>query len=113
MPWTHDATPRVDILGVPVDAVDMELAIERIGGWIDARDHRYVCVTGVHGVMECHDDPDLLEIHRSAGMVVPDGMPLVWAGRFAGARGIRQVCGPELLPAVGAPAAPPPGGVLR
>ena len=49
-------------------------------------DHQYVCVTGVHGVMESQDDPELRDIHNRAGLVTPDGMPLVWLSRLKGTR---------------------------
>jgi N-acetylglucosaminyldiphosphoundecaprenol N-acetyl-beta-D-mannosaminyltransferase len=93
------------VLGVHVDTVDMDAAIERIANWISNRDSRYVCVTGVHGVMESQSDEDLLAIHNRSGMTTPDGMPLVWAAHYAGAPKTERVCGTELLPAVAARAA--------
>jgi N-acetylglucosaminyldiphosphoundecaprenol N-acetyl-beta-D-mannosaminyltransferase len=61
---------------------------------------RYVCVTGVHGVMESQRDPELLAIHNASGLTTPDGMPLVWAGRRAGMAHMRRVYGPDLMLAV-------------
>ena len=89
----------MDVLGVHVSAIDMGTAIETIATWIERRDPQYVCVTGVHGVMECQRDPELLAIHNASGMTTPDGMPIVWAGKLARAP-IDRVCGLELLPAV-------------
>ena len=74
---------RVNILGVGVSAVNMKLALEVIAGWIAARAAHYVCVSNVHSIMSCHDDPELRAIHNRAGMVTPDGMPLVWLSRRA------------------------------
>ena len=91
-------SPRVDVLGVNVSAVDMAGAVAAIFGWIDRNEPNYVCVTGVHGVMESYRAPDLRGIHNSAGMVTPDGMPLAWLVRFAGHRASERVCGPELMP---------------
>lgn len=90
-------TVRFDILGVGVSAVDMCGAVRRIRGWVEAREPRYVCVTGVHGVMESQDDEELRRIHNEAGLVTPDGMPLVWLGRLAGFRGVERVYGPDLM----------------
>ena len=73
--WT---SPRVNILGVGVSAINMAMALEVIEGWITSRETHYVCVTGVHGVMESQRDEDLRRIHNQAGLVTPDGMPLVW-----------------------------------
>ena len=58
------AAQRVDVLGVAVDAIDMQIAVERIACWIATREQHYVCVTGVHGVMEAQDDAELLRIHN-------------------------------------------------
>jgi N-acetylglucosaminyldiphosphoundecaprenol N-acetyl-beta-D-mannosaminyltransferase len=73
------------------------MALESIGGWIDGRESHYVCVTGVHGVMESQRDDSLRQIHNSAGLVTPDGMPLVWLLRLQGFRHIERVYGPDLM----------------
>lgn len=88
---------RVDVLGVGISTVNPNMALETIAGWIDRRERRYVCVTGVHGVMESQRDPDLLQIHNSSGLTVPDGMPMVWAGHRVGAHWVARVYGPDLL----------------
>ncbi len=90
--------PRVDVLGVGVSIVDMDSTIAEIGRWIEEGERHYVCVTGVHGVMESQKDPDLLAIHNASGMTIPDGMPMVWAGKHAGFETIDRVSGPDLMP---------------
>ncbi len=91
---------RTNVLGVGVSAVNMDAALRTIAGWIDRKERHYVCVTGVHGVMESHRSPDLRHIHNAAGMVTPDGMPLAWLLKRAGFRDSDRVCGPELMPKV-------------
>lgn len=91
---------RVDVLGIEVSAINLSGAVARIGSWIESDDRQYVCVTGVHGVIESQRDPSLKEIHNRAGMVTPDGMPLVWCGRWAGIPEIDRVYGPDLMLAV-------------
>lgn len=88
---------RVNVLGVGVSAVDMESALGRIESWIQRRERHYVCVTGVHGVMESQRDDGLRDIHNGAGMVTPDGMPLVWISRLHGQGHVRRVYGPDLM----------------
>jgi N-acetylglucosaminyldiphosphoundecaprenol N-acetyl-beta-D-mannosaminyltransferase len=97
---TSTGEGRIDVLGVRVSAIDLPAAVEAITRWITTRTRHYVCVTGVHGVMESQRDPDLLDIHNRSGLTTPDGMPLVWAGRYAGARTMRRVYGPDLMLAV-------------
>jgi N-acetylglucosaminyldiphosphoundecaprenol N-acetyl-beta-D-mannosaminyltransferase len=97
--------PRVDVLGVGVSCLTLDSAVEEVSGWVARGEHRYVCVTGVHGVMESQRDPRLLEIHNRSGLTTPDGMPLVWSARWAGRREVTRVYGPDLMLAVLARAA--------
>lgn len=87
----------VDILGVRVSAINMQEALSRLDRLVVAPDSSYVCVTGVHGIIESQTDQTLLEIHNEAAMVTPDGMPTVWSGWVAGARWMERVYGPDLL----------------
>ncbi|MBP1819435.1 WecB/TagA/CpsF family glycosyltransferase [Mycobacterium sp. OAE908] len=87
----------MDVLGVGISAINMAMACDEITRWIDCREQHYVCVTGVHGVMESQRDPELLAIHNASGLTVPDGMPMVWAGRRAGADWMSRVYGPDLM----------------
>jgi N-acetylglucosaminyldiphosphoundecaprenol N-acetyl-beta-D-mannosaminyltransferase len=65
--------------------------------WIEAGKRHYVCVTGVHGVMESQDDEELRDIHNRAGLTTPDGMPMVWSAHYAGAPYVARVYGPDLM----------------
>jgi N-acetylglucosaminyldiphosphoundecaprenol N-acetyl-beta-D-mannosaminyltransferase len=89
--------PRVDVLGVGISAVSMDQAVAEISRWVDEGERHYVCVTGVHGVMESQRDPALAAIHNRSGLTTPDGMPMVWAGHRAGARHMTRVYGPDLM----------------
>lgn len=97
--------PRVDVLGIEISAVDMGAALVEITRWVERRERHYVCVTGVHGVMESVRDPELLRIHNASGLTTPDGMPMVWCAHWAGARHVRRVSGPDLMLALSAEAA--------
>jgi N-acetylglucosaminyldiphosphoundecaprenol N-acetyl-beta-D-mannosaminyltransferase len=93
----RSSLPRTDVLGVPVSAVNLKTAVDIIADWIRLRERHYVCVTGVHGVMESRRDEDLRRIHTEAGMVTPDGMPMVWLLKMAGHRHSDRVYGPDLM----------------
>ncbi|WP_205323890.1 WecB/TagA/CpsF family glycosyltransferase [Glycomyces sp. YM15] len=88
---------RVDVLGVGVSTVNQEMALAEVTRWVDTGERHYVCVTGVHGVMESQRDPELLAIHNASGLTTPDGMPMVWAGHKAGADWMDRVYGPDLM----------------
>lgn len=91
---------RTNVLGVSVSAINMNMAVEMVEQWIEHRQPHYVCVTGVHGVMESQRDVSLRRVHNRAGMVTPDGMPLVWISWLNGYRHVRRVYGPDLMLAV-------------
>jgi N-acetylglucosaminyldiphosphoundecaprenol N-acetyl-beta-D-mannosaminyltransferase len=90
---------RFNVLGVGVSALTLEAARDRIVG-VRGRDRQgYVCVTGVHGVMEARDDAGFRAVLNGAWLNTPDGMPLVWLGRTRGLR-LSRVYGPDLMLAV-------------
>jgi N-acetylglucosaminyldiphosphoundecaprenol N-acetyl-beta-D-mannosaminyltransferase len=91
--------PCFRALGVRVDAIQIPDVIGRIDDWIGERNGcRFIAVTGMHGVMEARHDMTFKEILSQAGLVVPDGYPLVWLGRRQGFTGLRRrVYGPELM----------------
>jgi len=87
----------VNILGVQVSPLNLQTSADQINAWIRTRTPAYVCVTGVHGIMEANRDPQLLAMHNQAGMVTPDGMPLVYLCRLAGFNKSGRVYGPDLM----------------
>ncbi len=89
--------PRSDILGVGISAINLEMALNTIDRWIVERTPRYVCVTSTHSIMECFDNPNIRDIYSAAGLVTPDGMPMVWLSRLNGYNHIDRVYGPDLL----------------
>jgi hypothetical protein len=98
MPPRHSTDrPRVNVLGVGVDAIDMPTAVHRIANAAAAGRGGYVCVTGVHGVMEAQRDPTLRQILNSSLVTTPDGMPMVWLGRASGFSRMSRVYGPDLM----------------
>jgi N-acetylglucosaminyldiphosphoundecaprenol N-acetyl-beta-D-mannosaminyltransferase len=91
------AAVRVGVLGLGVHPVSIPVVLDIMDGWIRAGEPHYVCVTDVHCVMESQRDPELRRIYDEAGLVVPDGMPLVWLSRLGGHAEADRVYGPDLL----------------
>ena len=90
-------TKRINILGVGLSVLNLQTALTAIAEVVRARRKGYICVTGVHGVMEAQDDDDFKKILNAAFLCTPDGMPMVWAGKLNGQREMRRVYGPDLL----------------
>jgi N-acetylglucosaminyldiphosphoundecaprenol N-acetyl-beta-D-mannosaminyltransferase len=94
-------TNTYSVLGVRVNLVQIKDVVAQIQAWIDQRQMAHtIAVTGMHGVMEAHHNPDFKTILNSSSLVVPDGMPLVWLARLKGHNLERRVYGPELMIAV-------------
>jgi N-acetylglucosaminyldiphosphoundecaprenol N-acetyl-beta-D-mannosaminyltransferase len=89
--------PRTNVLGVGISAVNLEMAVAIILQAVERQQSAYVCVSGVHGVMESQKDPALKAIHNRALLCTPDGMPMVWLSRWAGYKQVRRVYGPDLM----------------
>jgi N-acetylglucosaminyldiphosphoundecaprenol N-acetyl-beta-D-mannosaminyltransferase len=87
----------VKVLGIPVDPLDMESALGRIEEELRARRKGYVCLIGVHGIMEAQRDPGLAQVYARATLMVPDGTPTVWIGRWQGFFSMQRVAGPDLM----------------
>jgi N-acetylglucosaminyldiphosphoundecaprenol N-acetyl-beta-D-mannosaminyltransferase len=99
-PEVEQSRSRVNVLGVGIDAIDMRVAVDRISSAIRRGTGGYVCVSGVHGVMEAQRDSAFRRILNRSLLTTPDGMPTVWVGRAAGFRSIERVYGPDLMLAV-------------
>ena len=94
---TVERSDRVNVLGVGVSATSMNTAV---GDLLNARIHAqrgYVCVTGVHGIIESQRDNTLRKVHNRSLFTMPDGMPTVWMGREQGFVKMGRVYGPDLM----------------
>lgn len=88
---------RINVLGVGISAINLPQAVAAIDEALRRRRKGYICVTGVHGVMEAQRISELKRIHNDSFLTTPDGMPMVWMGRLRGARDMARVYGPDLI----------------
>jgi N-acetylglucosaminyldiphosphoundecaprenol N-acetyl-beta-D-mannosaminyltransferase len=88
---------RANILGIGVHAVNLPLAASIVDRAVKEKRKGYVCVTGVHGVMEAQRDSRFREALDLAMLVVPDGVPTVWMGHWEGFQEMGRVFGPDLM----------------
>jgi N-acetylglucosaminyldiphosphoundecaprenol N-acetyl-beta-D-mannosaminyltransferase len=85
------------ILGVPVAVTDYAETMEVMDGLVAAGERGYVCAAPVHAVMEAQHDAEMRHALSGSTLVVPDGMPLVWAANLLGENLHDRVYGPELM----------------
>jgi N-acetylglucosaminyldiphosphoundecaprenol N-acetyl-beta-D-mannosaminyltransferase len=88
---------NADVLGIAIEPFNMETALERVARELSARRKGYVCLVGVHGIMEAQRDPDLAQIYAQAAIRIPDGTPTMWVGQWQGFSKMARVAGPDLM----------------
>jgi N-acetylglucosaminyldiphosphoundecaprenol N-acetyl-beta-D-mannosaminyltransferase len=86
-----------EILGVPVALVDYERTMDVLDELVARRERGYLCAAPVHALMVAQNDPEMLAALRASTLVVPDGMPVVWAANLLGEQLEDRVYGPELM----------------
>jgi N-acetylglucosaminyldiphosphoundecaprenol N-acetyl-beta-D-mannosaminyltransferase len=82
---------------VPVAPLDMEQALAHVADHLLNQSKGYICLIGVHGIMEAQRHPSLAQIYNHASLMVPDGAPTVWVGRWQGFSSMQRVAGPDLM----------------
>ena len=92
-----DRITRANVLGVGVSAISMHDAVRRTDHLLQQGGRGYICVTGVHGVMEAQADAEFRHILNSSFLTTPDGMPTVWVGHWQGLRNMSRVYGPDFM----------------
>jgi N-acetylglucosaminyldiphosphoundecaprenol N-acetyl-beta-D-mannosaminyltransferase len=97
-PPSPDPQPRrITLLGLPLDHVTAEQAINRVlaalaegrGGW--------VLTPNLHILRKFTREPQYAAWARGASLRVADGMPLIWASRLRGTPLPERVAGSELI----------------
>ncbi len=85
------AAERIEILGLPVDDVDMDTALDRIAGFIQTDNMHQVVTADASMVVTASMDAEFLSIAKAAAMVTSDGAGILWASRKLGL-GIKNKC---------------------
>jgi N-acetylglucosaminyldiphosphoundecaprenol N-acetyl-beta-D-mannosaminyltransferase len=85
------------VLGVPIDVVGWDAAVERLMAWGRERTGRAVYLCNVHVAVTASRDPALAQALQAGDLVLPDGAPVAWMQRLLGAKGQPRIDGPNLM----------------
>lgn len=91
------APPRFNVLGTGVSALSLDAARDLV---LTARGRQrlgYVCCATAYNLNLARSDLALRSAYNRSLLTSPDGMPLVWLGRWRGHRHITRVYGPDLM----------------
>lgn len=91
---------RIEVLGVPVDCVNMSQSLEAVELMMAGNKAEAVIAVNPEKVVKAQNDPVLLNRLREAGLLIPDGIGLVLAARMLGVGRMERVPGSELMPAI-------------
>ncbi len=86
-----------NIAGTPIALVNYAQAMDVMDVMIAKRNVGYVVASAVHALMVARENDEMRAALDEATMVVPDGMPIVWATRLLGSNLKDRVYGPELM----------------
>ena len=115
----HVERDCVNSLGIPVDNLTSESAVERIIDLAQRRDGhpRLVSTLNVDFLVNALGmgfqkarHPELLDVLRHSDLVTADGFPILWLSRIAGRPLPHRVCGSDIVPQLAARAAGNLGG---
>jgi len=85
--------------GVHISCVDRHQAVETFFQLVSQRTGGFITVRDAHGVVGSQTDNRLRDIINSALMTLPDGMPIVWVGKWKNAA-VQRVPGVEFFESV-------------
>ena len=98
--------PRIRVLGVGVDCIDMEGTLDRLEEWVLAGGPcRQVATVNPEFVMRAGRDPAFAAALEQADLCLADGSGVLWAVRRQGCGLAAKVAGSDLVPALAARAA--------
>lgn len=92
-----EVSNTIDVISSPITAAPFDTQIKTMLSWASKRVSKVVCVANVHMVMEAYWHSNLSSVLKSADLVTPDGMPLVWMMKLMGAHDQNRVAGMDIL----------------
>ena len=92
VPW-----PRVELMGIEFDCCTRAQAVEFVGDEIRRRRGGWILTPNLHHMRTVTRDAQARTYVDNADLVVPDGMPLVWASRVQGTPFPERVAGSDMV----------------
>ncbi len=91
---------RINIAGVPIDPVDMPVALSRLRAAIGGDRLFHVATVNLDFVVSAQRNGEVRRIYERSDLNLADGAPVVWLARLLGARMPGRVAGADLVPAL-------------
>ncbi|TCV83442.1 WecB/TagA/CpsF family glycosyltransferase [Sulfurirhabdus autotrophica] len=91
---------RIEVLGVPIDRVNMEQSIDWVDQTITGDKPEVIYSLNSEIVVMAQNNPLFLNLLRDGGLLIPDGIGVIVAAKWLGLGLLEQVPGCELMPAI-------------
>jgi N-acetylglucosaminyldiphosphoundecaprenol N-acetyl-beta-D-mannosaminyltransferase len=91
---------RVRIAGCPLDVFSFAQAVNELGLRVEQRRRTHVIFVNVFKIAEYHSNPRLQEVMERADLLLPDGVPVLWASALLGTPLPERVAGTDLMQAL-------------
>lgn len=88
----------IAVLGLPLHSLTADQAVDAMDALLISGGVHQVCPVNLDVWLNALADPHLHRIMSGCSLVVPDGMPLVWASRLLGCPLSERITGVDLVP---------------
>lgn len=88
---------RVDIIGVPISVVNMNIMTNFIENNLHEIKGEYICASNAHTTVMAHEDKNYLKVQTDSIISMPDGKPLSIIGRKKGYKEMDKTTGTNFM----------------
>ena len=92
-------TLRLQILGIPIDAVTLDEVIERLQAFVTSSEQHHVMTPNPEMLVEARKNPEFRAVLQKTSLNLPDGTGLLWAAKKQGVHLPERVTGVDVLEA--------------
>lgn len=91
---------RINICGIKIDSIDMAQAIAIVDQLVIEKQKSFLVTPNVDHIVSMQSDNEFWAIANKAVLVLPDGMPIIWAARWLGTPFKEKISGSDLFPKI-------------
>lgn len=91
-------TNRIELLGIYIDNLTMTETIREIENLVENEKPSIIFTPNVHRIISAQKNNKIKEIYSYADLLIPDGMPLIWASQILKKPFKEKVSGSDLFP---------------
>ncbi len=94
------ATPdkRISLLKTNINNISFDDALGQIKILIEKNENKFIVTPNVDHLVRLDKDQELQGIYNNASLVLPDGVPILWASKFLGTPLKEKISGSDLFP---------------